>query len=276
MLLHLPGLAGIPKEKLGHLFTKYQQSLDSLGQGTGIGLYLCKSLIDLFGGEIVLDANFCSGVEGCVGSRFVINLKTPPISVDAVEPSDEDPTDVHSPSSSVSKGVGSNGEKSGTKATTPETTLPRKLSVLLVDDDAIVRKLFIRSVGRIVPDWELQEAANGETAILLAESNKYDLIFVDQYMASVDKQLLGTETVRALRANGVESIICGLSANDLEQQFKDAGADAFIMKPFPCQKAALERELERVLSSAEEVAEKDEPFVRVGLQSWSAQAEPHV
>ena len=66
-------------------------------------------------------------------------------------------------------------------------------------------------------------------------------------MASFERQLLGTETVRALRANGVESLICGLSANDKEQDFKEAGADAFLFKPFPCEKDALSRELSRVL-----------------------------
>ena len=53
-------------------------------------------------------------------------------------------------------------------------------------------------------------------------------------MASVDKQLLGTETVRLLRSRSVGSIICGLSANDLKDSFLAAGADSFIPKPLPC------------------------------------------
>mmetsp|Transcript_3718 Transcript_3718/g.6817 ORF Transcript_3718/g.6817 Transcript_3718/m.6817 type:complete len:91 (+) Transcript_3718:617-889(+) len=70
-----------------------------------------------------------------------------------------------------------------------------------------------------------------------------------QQMASIEKQLLGTETVRALRSRGVKSVICGLSANDMEQQFKEAGADAFLFKPFPCEKEALSVELTRVLKT---------------------------
>jgi len=68
-------------------------------------------------------------------------------------------------------------------------------------------------------------------------------------MASVDRQLLGTETIRALRAKGVKSIICGLSANDLEQPFLKAGANAFLMKPFPCTKNELQNELVRILKA---------------------------
>jgi len=67
-------------------------------------------------------------------------------------------------------------------------------------------------------------------------------------MASVEKQLLGTETVRAMRAKGVESIICGLSANDVQDQFSDAGANAFMVKPFPCKKDALKAELWQMLA----------------------------
>ena len=66
-------------------------------------------------------------------------------------------------------------------------------------------------------------------------------------MASIEKQLLGTETVRAMRSKGVKSIICGLSANDIELQFMEAGAHAFMFKPFPCEKDQLSCEIVRIL-----------------------------
>jgi CheY-like chemotaxis protein len=78
----------------------------------------------------------------------------------------------------------------------------------------------------------MQEASNGETALKLAESHSFDIIIMDQYMASVEKSLLGTETVRSLRSKGVTSRICGLSANDVEQAFFDNGATAFMINPF--------------------------------------------
>ena len=68
-------------------------------------------------------------------------------------------------------------------------------------------------------------------------------------MASVQKQLLGTEAVVELRRKGVESCICGLSANDKESEFIEAGADAFTFKPFPCAKGALTQELHRIIAS---------------------------
>jgi hypothetical protein len=60
--------------------------------------------------------------------------------------------------------------------------------------------------------------------------------YLCQQRASVEKQLLGTETVHAMRAKGVTAVICGLSANDVEEQFLNAGSNYFMYKPFPCKK----------------------------------------
>jgi hypothetical protein len=69
-------------------------------------------------------------------------------------------------------------------------------------------------------------------------------------MASTEKQLLGTETIRALRAKGFKNKICGLSANDIEQSFISAGADCFILKPIPCDRSTLVGVLDGIVSSA--------------------------
>lgn len=75
----------------------------------------------------------------------------------------------------------------------------------------------------------------------------YDLIFVDYYMASIQKQMLGSETVRALRSKGFKGLIVGLSANDMGDAFISAGADYFMLKPFPCEQGPLKAELARIL-----------------------------
>eukprot|EP00549_Striatella_unipunctata_P004942 CAMPEP_0118686328 /NCGR_PEP_ID=MMETSP0800-20121206/7749_1 /TAXON_ID=210618 ORGANISM="Striatella unipunctata, Strain CCMP2910" /NCGR_SAMPLE_ID=MMETSP0800 /ASSEMBLY_ACC=CAM_ASM_000638 /LENGTH=265 /DNA_ID=CAMNT_0006583355 /DNA_START=234 /DNA_END=1031 /DNA_ORIENTATION=- len=129
-----------------------------------------------------------------------------------------------------------------------EAELPQECKVLFVDDDLILRKLFARSVKRVAPTWKINEAANGESALIMVEQESFDFIFMDQYMASVQKQLLGSETVRAMRTKGIKSIICGLSANDCETIFYQAGADAFLFKPFPCEKETLRQELLRIAS----------------------------
>jgi hypothetical protein len=44
-----------------------------------------------------------------------------------------------------------------------------------------------------------------------------------------------------LRAKGATCLVCGLSANDLETPFLEAGADHFLFKPFPCETGPLKR-----------------------------------
>ena len=98
-----------------------------------------------------------------------------------------------------------------------------------------------------MPEWEIREASNGETAVRLVDDQDFDIIFVDQYMSSAEKQLLGTETVRALRSKGVTSIICGCSANDLEDAFVRAGADCFAPKPFDTPQVKLRKFMHEAL-----------------------------
>jgi CheY-like chemotaxis protein len=143
------------------------------------------------------------------------------------------------------------------KVSTKLVELPENLSILMVDDDRILRKLFSRSVAKAAPTWKIEEAANGETALRLVDEEPYDLIFMDQYMASTEKQLLGTETVRALRAKGFKNRICGLSANDLEQFFISAGADCFVLKPIHWESSLLEGVLDGILRSDRHAVESD-------------------
>lgn len=285
---------GIPEEKRKQLFQKFQDSLDSLHQGTGIGLSLCKLLTDLMGGEIYIDDTYDSGISGQPGTRFVVDLNISPIKWDddaldkyssdiaPIENNRNDITkhNIYNSSCSFGNGYGNNITSSlkdvdgrlsnetlhkrhlespsankdndgaeGAAKKPQKKPLPSELVVLFVDDDMVLRKLFCRAVKKIAPDWTLMEASSGETALTMASEYDFDIIFMDQYMASVQKQLLGTEATRALRAQGETANICGLSANDVEEAFFEAGADSFMMKPFPCKPELLKEELLRVLNN---------------------------
>ncbi|CAB9502360.1 sensor kinase/phosphatase LuxQ [Seminavis robusta] len=241
---------GIPQEKRGRLFQKFQESLDLLNQGTGIGLCLCKHLSCLLGGDIWLDESFDTGIEGCPGTRFIIDMGSGPMETpdDAHDATGEESSPQQSSRHLTDEEAPSITDAENLAQEEPEPVqLPNELRVLFVDDDLIIRRLFMRAIKRIAAGWHVEEASNGETALHMCKSNEYDIIFIDQYMASVEKQLLGTETVRALRAQGVEARICGLSANDMEEGFLENGANSFLFKPFPCEKDAFSRELARIL-----------------------------
>lgn len=190
---------GIPEEKRKRLFSKFQESLDVLSQGTGIGLFLCQNLVALLGGEIYLDESYDCGLSGGPGTRFVINLKAAPIM-------DKDLHEKHAPQGQQNEQTSSGADSLPSSsvrfgASSQEilpTELPETYSVLFVDDDAILRRLFSRTVKRVCPSWTVREAASGESCLRLVEASEggecpFDLIFMDMYMASVEKSLLGKE-----------------------------------------------------------------------------------
>lgn len=169
---------GIPPAKRQHLFAKFQESLDSLNQGTGIGLSVCKNLCDLMEADIWLDQDFESGIEGCTGTRFVIRLNCPPMVVEE-EKDDPDENQDLSPRFSTD-GVGQKSRLHGNALDLPESQ-----SVLFIDDDTVLRRMFTRALRHVAPDWEIHEASSGEVALDLVETTRYDIIFVDMYMASM-------------------------------------------------------------------------------------------
>lgn len=59
--------SGIPKEEADHIFDRFVK-LDSFKEGLGLGLPLCRALIERLGGTVRLDTNYGPG------ARFVIEL----------------------------------------------------------------------------------------------------------------------------------------------------------------------------------------------------------
>ena len=196
---------GIPEEKRKDLFNKYQKSLDSLAQGTGVGLSLVEKLVNLMDGEIYLDESYDSGHEGNPGACMVINLKQKPQEVD----DDDIETGV------VDLAALKNGQDLAkyTMSEDLERQLPKYLNVLFVDDDRNIRKLAIRSLRRVRPDWTIREAASGEACLQVCSDpdTTFDLIFMDQYMTSVEQCLKGKFRMRHIhRLSTSSSLVLGV------------------------------------------------------------------
>ena len=100
--------------------------------------------------------------------------------------------------------------------------------VLVVDDDDMIRRL-VRTVLE-ADDFEVQDAPNGERALeLLAASEKPTVVVLDVMMPGID----GVEVCRRIDHETVKVII--LTARDdpaVEKACREAGADAFLTKPF--------------------------------------------
>jgi two-component system, OmpR family, response regulator MprA len=101
--------------------------------------------------------------------------------------------------------------------------------LLIVEDDAAVRRMLERSLG--AEGFEVAGAADGGAALALAEHTAPDLVVLDVAMPG----LSGFEVCRRLRANGLTGGVLMLTARDSvadRVRGLESGADDYVVKPF--------------------------------------------
>jgi two-component system response regulator MprA len=115
--------------------------------------------------------------------------------------------------------------------------------VLVVDDDAPVRRMLERTLG--AEGNEVRSVADGPLALVEIERHLPDLVILDVAMPGMD----GLSVCRRLRTKGISVPILLLTARDAVADRVaglDAGADDYLVKPFaPSELAARVRALTR-------------------------------
>jgi len=103
------------------------------------------------------------------------------------------------------------------------------MKILVVEDDQITINLLTRSLN--AHNYTVNTAADGETALLLAQTYDYDLILLDVMLPKLD----GITLCRLLRSGGSQMPILLVTALDSIRdrvQGLEAGADDYVVKPF--------------------------------------------
>jgi two-component system response regulator MprA len=101
--------------------------------------------------------------------------------------------------------------------------------ILVVEDEARIASLISRTLR--LEGYQVEVAANGETALDKALSNPPDLIVLDVMLPDID----GLEVCRQLRMAGCDEPVLMLTAKDAISDRVaglDAGADDYLVKPF--------------------------------------------
>lgn len=110
----------------------------------------------------------------------------------------------------------------------------KQMSVLIVDDSSVMRKIVERAVRQTGLALEkVLEAENGTAALKVLETEQPDLVLSDINMPIMD----GLEFLHRLHATGMSSIIPVLmiTTEGSEAKVREAitlGAKGFIRKPF--------------------------------------------
>ncbi len=109
------------------------------------------------------------------------------------------------------------------------TAEPKPRRVLIAEDEALIRMDLAEMLGEEGYDV-VGQAADGEQAIALAEQLRPDLIVLDVKMPKLDG-IAAAERIAEQRIAPVV-ILTAFSQRDLVERARDAGAMAYLVKPF--------------------------------------------
>ena len=200
---------GIKPESIEAIFDAYNQadkSTHRLYGGTGLGLSVCKSLVDLMGGHIKADS------EVGVGTTFRVSLPLPTLNeaqYKALQAQDHNIIDI-------------------------DLSAQRSGHILLVEDDsvnAIIAKKALHDSGHMVT-----HVNDGQQAIehFTLHPNRYDIILMDHHMPILD----GVQaTIKLNELFDPETLppIIALTANAMDgerEKYIEAGMQDYCTKPF--------------------------------------------
>ncbi|OMP03544.1 hypothetical protein COLO4_10349 [Corchorus olitorius] len=126
-------------------------------------------------------------------------------------------------------GQGASSSMSMADGPAEDMALKNNFTVLVVDDDPIIRKVHDMQLKKFGLKPQVVENGNKAVDLCLAGST-FDLILMDKEMPVMD----GVEATRELRAIGVNSLIVGVTSRgspDEKKAFMEAGLDFFFEKP---------------------------------------------
>lgn len=102
---------------------------------------------------------------------------------------------------------------------------------LVVDDSSTVRKVMQKVLAASIFNVEIEEACDGETALVYCDAGDFDVVFLDCNMPGLN----GLDTLRRLRERNEHVKVIMISREQNETRVRaalTAGATAFLHKPF--------------------------------------------
>ena len=217
---------GIPADKQKAIFEAFTQADNSTTRhfgGSGLGLTICSTLVQLMGGQISLDSEPGKGSTFQVALQLPLTDAPPVVAPPAIPPASQ-PLEAAPMTPVVPAEV--------VPVSTDSVT--NGLRVLLVEDHPVNQKLAIKLLER--DGHQVTLAQNGQEGFTAAVGETFDLVLMDVQMPVMD----GLESARAIRAfereHGRAAVpIAAMTANAMasdREACEAAGMNDFIAKPF--------------------------------------------
>lgn len=186
---------GIPEKQIDKIFQAYEQ-FGNLNQGVGLGLAICRHLIDLMQGELTCES------ELGVGSEFSFSIPTS-------QTYEQDTPELLAVSLDSLK----------------------NLKVLIAEDNPINQKVLLAQfmqygIEPIIVD-------NGKLAVDKLMESDFDVVFLDLQMPVMDGET-ALQSIRTEVASGLEQYCVALTATSYynkREQMLEIGFNDFLSKP---------------------------------------------
>lgn len=223
---------GISQDEADKIFERFFQAKGA-ASGTGIGLALVKSFVELHHGEARVES------EPEKGSDFIVVIPREQEGDSQVIHNDVDIVD-NSVNASASTGKNvvdesvlqyiDDGDRSHGKVQQLVSENTNRPTVLVIDDNTDIRQ-YERTL--LQDEYVVLEAADGKEGLAVALKEVPDLVICDVMMPVMD----GLEFTKQLKTNTATSHIpvIMLTAKNLEEHRAEGyehGADSYITKPF--------------------------------------------
>ena len=223
---------GISQDEADKIFERFFQAKGA-ASGTGIGLALVKSFVELHHGEARVES------EPGKGSDFIVVIPREQEGDSQVIHNDVDIVD-NSANASASEGKNvvdesvlqyiDDGDRSHGKVQQLVSENTNRPTVLVIDDNTDIRQ-YERTL--LQDEYVVLEAADGKEGLAVALKEVPDLVICDVMMPVMD----GLELTERLKTNTATSHIpvIMLTAKNLEEHRAEGyehGADSYITKPF--------------------------------------------
>lgn len=195
---------GLSEEQQRRIFQPFTQADSSTTRrygGTGLGLTICRHLVELMGGEI-----HCESQLG-QGSRFWFRL---PLKISQQQTINPEKTQISLP------------------------TFAQQFTILVVEDNPVNQQVVCKMLQKLGLHYEI--AQNGREALMqLSSSNLFGLVLMDCQMPVMDgfeatKRWRNQEQVLTLRRIPIVALTANAMQGD-EERCLEAGMDAHLAKP---------------------------------------------
>jgi signal transduction histidine kinase/CheY-like chemotaxis protein len=252
----------IPLDIKTHLFEKYNTSNDR--DGTGLGLYICKKIIETHGGSI---HHFNNSKNNTHGNIFQVELYldicaasyNQMISTKCKAPNRNSSNSmIHDPHLFKKPEIKQNDivvEKSSDKIESDNkhsrmflqhkmdssvvvnlNSEKQNTKIMVIDDSDLTRKFMVKMIQQNYSEYKIYEAIDGLDALIKMinyneAGKKFSMLLVDNVMPNLNGELLS----KILRGMGYQGLIIGITGNGLQQdinQYIENGADYVFIKPF--------------------------------------------